>query len=269
MKHVDDQPLTPARGPHLEGLGVSVFHGFTSTPASVEPLASVLRAAGCLVDVPLLPGHGTRWQDLSTTPRHTVLRAALASHDRLAARSTAVAAVGLSMGGALALHVAAHRAASGVVVINPCLRLQAWTGIAARLIRPAIPSVAPVSGDIAKPGVVEEDYDRTPVGGVVALDRNIAQVRRELDQVTAPVLLMRSARDNVLPVASADTLVRRLDPRQLSEVVLQRSQHVATLDHDADLIGRLTLDFLARTVSRQTGAGRRHLQGRTHDPQPR
>lgn len=224
--------------------GVLLLHGFTSTPASMEPVAQVLRDAGCAVRVPMLPGHGTRWQDLNSTSAEQLLRAALADWDRLAARRRDVAVVGLSMGGALALHVAARRSPSAVVTINPCLRLKPGQLGLARLLGRVLPSTAPVAGDIARPGAVEEAYDRTPVRGVATLGRLAAQVRGELGAVRSPVLLLRSASDNVLPRSSADTLVNTMDPGQLTEVVLERSLHVATLDHDADAVGRLTLGFL-------------------------
>ena len=52
----------------LEGgkTGVLMVHGFTGSPASIEPWAHALNVAGYTVHVPLLPGHGTTWQDLNT-----------------------------------------------------------------------------------------------------------------------------------------------------------------------------------------------------------
>ena len=52
-------PFAADRGP----IGVVLSHGFTGTPASMLPWAEHLAAAGYTVRLPLLPGHGTRWQD--------------------------------------------------------------------------------------------------------------------------------------------------------------------------------------------------------------
>ena len=230
--------------------GVAVFHGFTSTPASMRPLAQALEGAGHRVDLPLLPGHGTSWEDLERTPHQQILRAALASYDRLAARCAQVAVAGLSMGGALALHVAAHRRVTGVVTINPALRLKPFTGAGAAGLGRLRRTVPPVAGNIARPGVEEEAYPATPLRAVAGLDRLLRQVRGELDRVEAPVLLMRSARDDVLPPSSADTLERRLRPGRLTTVRLENSLHVATLDYDADKITRHTLEFLHEQETR-------------------
>ncbi|MBW2258692.1 MAG: esterase, partial [Deltaproteobacteria bacterium] len=46
-------------------VGVLLIHGFTGAPAEMRPIAEPLHAAGCTVSGPLLPGHGTRWQDMN------------------------------------------------------------------------------------------------------------------------------------------------------------------------------------------------------------
>ncbi|GAA1147170.1 alpha/beta hydrolase [Nesterenkonia lutea] len=229
------------------GTGIAVFHGFTSTPASMQPVAAALREAGFTVDLPLLPGHGTSWQELQGTSRQQIARAALASYDRLAARCSRVVTVGLSMGGALALHVAAHRRVDAVAVINPGLRLAPLTGPAAWALGRLRPTVASIAGDIAKPGVIEEAYAQTPLRAVVQLDLLFAQVRQELPEIRrrgTPVMLFRSGTDDVLPPSSADTLIRALPEDQLQVIHLPRSRHVATLDHEAETIHHHLLEFL-------------------------
>lgn len=219
----------------------------------MEPVAEALRQAGFAVDLPLLPGHGTRWEDLEVTSARSILRAAQASADRLAARCRTVSAVGLSMGGTLALHLAAQRRLAAVSVINPGLRLAPGTGCAARLLHRLVRTVPPVAGDIAAPGVTEQAYPRTPVRAVVELDRIFAQVRGELPQLRrrgTEVLLLSSANDNVLPPGSADPLRRALQEGQLTEELLPDSLHVATLDHDSGTVIRRTVEFLTAAAAR-------------------
>lgn len=228
--------------------GVAVLHGFTSTPSSVEPVVEALREAGFAVESPLLPGHGTRWQDLESTSAQQIRRQAHAAADRLAARCRTVSAVGLSMGGTLALHLAARRRVAGVVAVNPGLRLSPGTGAAARLVHRVKRTVPAVAGDIAMPAQCEEAYPRTPLRAVVELDRIFAQVRRELPELRrrgTPVLLLSSASDNVLPPGTSDPLRRALPDCQLREELLPESLHVATLDHDAGTVCRRTVEFLA------------------------
>ena len=47
--------------------GVVVSHGFTGSPHGVRDWARSLADAGYAVRMPLLPGHGTSWQELART----------------------------------------------------------------------------------------------------------------------------------------------------------------------------------------------------------
>ena len=48
-------------------VGVLLSHGFGGTPAGVQPWADHLTSLGHDVEVPLLPGHGTTWQQMAKT----------------------------------------------------------------------------------------------------------------------------------------------------------------------------------------------------------
>ncbi|GAA3285516.1 alpha/beta hydrolase [Nesterenkonia halobia] len=231
--------------------GVLLLHGFTSAPSTMAPVAEALEQAGFLVETPLLPGHGTAWRDLARTPRAALTDSALSAWDGLARRCRTVGVAGLSMGGTLALQVAARRPVSAAAVINPALRLRPGQGLAARLLWRLMPSVGSIAGDIARAGVREEAYPRTPVRGVAELDRLAAEVRAELGAVEAPVLLLRSAQDGVLPRAAAASLGERLTGASLREVVLRRSRHVATLDHDAERVAAEVRGFLTGAADRR------------------
>ena len=65
-----------------------------------------------------------------------------------------------------------------------------------------------------------------------------------------PVLLYRSANDHVVEPASARLLHTALGSADLTEVVLERSYHVATLDHEAPTIFDGSADFIRRVSQR-------------------
>ena len=90
--------------------GVLVLHGFTGNPGSMRGVADAMVAAGFHVEMPLLPGHGTRVADMLPTRWADWSAAADAAYQRLAARSSKVVVVGLSMGGALTLRLEIGRA---------------------------------------------------------------------------------------------------------------------------------------------------------------
>ena len=105
----------------LARVGVAVCHGFTGSPVSMQGWSDYLAKEGFAVNMPLLAGHGTTWQELSKTPWEHWYRDFEASYLELAARCDTVFVAGMSMGGALALRVAALHPVAGVAVVNPGL----------------------------------------------------------------------------------------------------------------------------------------------------
>jgi carboxylesterase len=55
----------------------------------------------------------------------------------------------------------------------------------------------------------------------------------------------------VVPPRSSSLVLSRVSSKDVTEVLLHRSYHVATLDHDAELIEQTSSEFIARV----TGAG--------------
>src|SRR6266496_4983648 len=98
------EPFSSEGGP----VGLWLQHGFSGCPASMRPMAAWLTERGFSVAAPLLPGHGTSWEDLEGVTMEDWEGEAESALSRLAARCETVIAVGLSMGGAMVLHVAAR-----------------------------------------------------------------------------------------------------------------------------------------------------------------
>lgn len=228
-----------------EAGAVLVLHGFTGSPQSMRPWAQTLAHAGYAVEMPLLPGHGTSVADMAECTWKQWTEAVDAAYWCLRRQHRQVAVVGLSMGGTLALHLAARREVAAVCVVNPALApplpFMAWAGALARV----LPSVPGVRDDIAAPGIAEGAYACLPVAAAAQLHRLIRETARSLPAVTAPVQLFRSATDHVVPDSSVRALLRGL-PQPPEVHRLTRSYHVATLDHDAPLIFSESLAFLER-----------------------
>ncbi|MER5887708.1 alpha/beta fold hydrolase [Streptomyces sp. NPDC001941] len=244
-------PVLPGAEPYRhEGgeVGVLLCHGFTGSPQSMRPWAEYLAERGLTVSLPLLPGHGTRWQDMQLTGWQDWYAEVDKALRELTARCARVFVCGLSMGGALALRLAARHgdAVSGVVVVNPGNKVHGLAARALPVARHLVPSTKGIASDIAKPGSVEVGYDRVPLHAAHSLRNFFRLVDGELPQVTQPLLLLHSPQDHVVPPADSARVLARVSSTDVTEILLEQSYHVATLDHDAERIFDESLAFIGR-----------------------
>lgn len=228
-------------------IGVLVSHGFTGSTGSMLPLARAFAAEGWNVECPTLTGHGTRWQDLVGVPAEAWVADLEVAMARLKARSRKLFVVGLSMGGTLALRLAqTDPDIRGVMVVNHALVFGNPLVPMAWLLKYVLPSVPAIGSDIKAPGVSEPAYDRTPAAGVAELYRLAKLVKADYHRLEQPLLVFKSREDHVLPLRNATLLMARAPSKDKELVMLENSYHVATLDHDADLITEKCLAFVRR-----------------------
>lgn len=230
-------------------IGVAVCHGFTGSPVSMQPWSDYLADQGFAINMPLLAGHGTSWQDLAKTPWQQWYRDFEASYLELTQRCDAVFVAGMSMGGALALRLAANHPVAGLALVNPGLTFSDARAKYSGLLKYVIKSVPAIGDDIKLPGVTEGAYTRTPVAAVHQLSQLFADTTALLPQVTAPTIVFRSTVDHVVPESSMDTLKTGLGSRSVEVVPLENSYHVATMDHDAQQIFSQSAEFFRRTFN--------------------
>jgi carboxylesterase len=246
------EPVDLSGGP----VGVLLTHGFTGTPQSLRPWAEHLASAGLTVTAPLLPGHGTRWQDMNETTWDDWYGAVEQAFDDLRQRCHTVFAMGLSMGGTLTLRLAQQRREqiAGIVVVNASLATERKDAKLLPLAKRLVGSFPGIASDIKKEGVRELAYDRLPLKAAHSLQQAWHLVRGELHLITHPVLVFRSAVDHVVEPVSGRMLIEGLAGGRVEERVLENSYHVATLDHDAPLIFEGSLEFVrAHTPADRAG----------------
>ncbi|HWB70792.1 MAG TPA: alpha/beta fold hydrolase [Egibacteraceae bacterium] len=235
-------------------VGILALHGFTGNPVSLRPLAEALAAAGFAVELPRLPGHGSRWQDLRGSTWRDWAGEAAAGLQRLGARSRAQVVVGLSMGGTLALHLAqsAGRQLAGLVLVNPWIHARDRRLKLLPLLKWVLPAVAGVGNDIAKPGADERAYPKIPPRAVASALELIEQVREEFAVVNVPTLVFTSRQDHVVDPDSSRIVLHGIASHDKQQVWLERSYHVATLDYDLPEIVERTAAFARRVAAAPT-----------------
>jgi carboxylesterase len=230
--------------------GVLVLHGFTGQPMSVAGLASAFAAAGFDVEMPTLPGHGTRVEDMIPTRWSDWVGEAQAAYDRLAGRASPVLVAALSLGGALACRIALDNpAVAGLVLVNPLAEPpgEALFDILRQSLEQGIELSPGIGSDIAKPGITEAAYAQSPLAAALSMYEGVRELSPRLPEIRCPVLLFNSPQDHVVPPSNSDHLAAAVSG-PVERVACERSYHVATLDWDREMIEERAVEFARRVL---------------------
>ncbi len=230
--------------------GALVLHGFTGNPSSMRGVAEALAEAGFTVELPLLPGHGTKVEDMLPTTFHDWLATAEASYLSLAERCDQVVVVGLSMGGALTAWLGSdHPEVAGLVCINAVVSVpEGMREAVAEVLATGADRFAGIGSDIARPGVVESAYAETPLAPLLTLFDAADDLGDRLGRITSPMLIVTSTEDHVVDPANSDVLAAAV-AGPVERVRCERSYHVVTMDHDRELVISATVDFATKVTA--------------------
>jgi carboxylesterase len=236
-------------------IGVLLVHGLNADTSDYAELATVLEAAGCVTEKVLLPGHGpgshgrealsTGWFEWASVVGDA-LRA-------LKQRCDCVFLVGHSLGGALCLHVAAHEAVTGLVVMCAPLYLQSWMLPIVSLTKYVMPAVPSLREDVRDPQArwryPRGEYRWTPMAPVESLLRYLPHLRAELPMISAPALVMLAERDHVVPARDSREIYRLLGSQEKYLVAFHRSYHVLMKDYEREEVFARTREFIRQIVN--------------------
>jgi carboxylesterase len=258
--------------------GVLLAHGITGAPTEMKPLVRKLASAGFTVSCPQLSGHcstlkqlkQTRWRDWYATLEESL-------HE-LRDQCSSVFVSGLSMGALLALKLAADHPdeVDGVATLSATFFYDGWNvprfkqryllplmiysplryvlsyhepspyGIKDDRIRNIIAAV--YTSDAAQ---MPEKYGYSEFPGVTIREtfRLIKTVKRELENVVAPLLIVHATEDDMASVENARFLEDRVASDDVETFFVDDTYHVLTLDKRKDDVGeRVAGFFLARTT---------------------
>lgn len=238
-----------------DDLGVLCIHGFTGTPYEVRHLASRLHQRGRTVFAPLLPGHGTRPDELDRTTWLDWFRLVNSTFDRLRERCTQVCVAGQSLGGLLALELLAER--KGEIAAAAALATPLWLGplgagvigLGRRL--PTLPAWLPTlpklggHSDVRDRRARRENpcYRVLPLRGMLTLAGLMDRVRGRLAEIERPLLVLHGQRDHTAPPACARYLAEHVSSPEVRLRMLPRSFHLIAQDVERDVVAAEVAHF--------------------------
>ena len=246
----------PGAEPVFVNVGPAAFlilHGWCASAESVRFLTAGLAEVGYSVLAPTLPGHGTTATDMLRFGPSDWIAAAREAAQLLGRTHHTVYVLGVSMGGSLALQLAALEPEiikatvtvnAPVFLANPELARTFMAGSAEELLpgweTPQF--VGPPEPEICYPA-------RSRKSGI-DLYAMTGLANDLLPAVTSPLLVLQSTKDQIVPKENADAIVLRAKSQVKKVVWLDRSRHSSQLDLDRE---RIVLE-IARFVSQTNSA---------------
>ena len=215
-----------------------LLHGFGGSPFEMEPLVPVLEGLGCAVDLPTLPGHDSTPEEFRRTFFKDWLGHAEERYLALSGRHKKVIPIGFSMGGSLALILAARHASAGVISLAAPVRLHPFSSHSLKsawlLFLPLIKHVRPVlprrrsrpESRVIAPYRGYEGASYLPQ--LHSLGKGLAELRALLPELRCPALIMHDARDGSSWAGSALTIARQAASEDLTLIYTQIKERITS-----------------------------------------
>jgi carboxylesterase len=280
MQEEEKEKLPPDRSMFVPGgrLGVLLIHGLGGTPIELRFIAQTLARAGHTVLCCQLAGHCGTPEELRRSTWREWYASVEAAHDVLRERCDTIVAGGLSMGGILAIHLARNRPDSvhGLLLLAPTLRLDGWSmpwySRALHYVRPTpiklefdLPEHEPYGlkdervralvvasmqgGDSGQAGVFS-----TPMRSFANFNALVSVVKRDLEQVRQPALIVHPRDDDIASLDNAQFLQTHLGGL-VETLVLDNSYHMVTLDQQRHIVAERAERFVGWLQSRAPSKG--------------
>lgn len=212
-----------------------MLHGFTGGPYEVEPLGDHLRERGWVCSIPRLPGHDEHLLELRDVSWNDWIGFAEAQARHLADKHGSFDLVGFSMGGMLAVHLAARFPIRRLVLLNAAAIYISPRRLAIELAR-----------RFKENAWDENDLKlrQTPLRATIQFMQLVKHAKPSLASVAAPTLIAQGLMDPIVHPSSAQYLAGRIG---LSAEVryLPNSRHMICLDTEAEELFQTVERFLS------------------------
>ncbi len=242
--------IIPGAGPfYLEGseVGLLMIHGGGGgTCADLKPLAEDLHTLReYTINVPLLPGFGTSPEDLRYAPISAWKDALENEIQLLNDNYKKIVVGGHSMGGLLTLILASQHDFDGIFTIS------APAGIQNFLFK-----LVPIFKLLKKYHKIDSEtfrketngawigYDKIPVNMGIKVKKLMIEMKKSLNKVKCPVLLLQGRLDSAIKKQSMDYIFERINSKNKKKILLKNNDHTILNCPDHRQIVSELIDFI-------------------------
>jgi len=229
--------------------GILFIHGFTGTAYEGKDFAAYFAEKGYTVWVPLLPGHGTRPEDMINVTWKDWYSYAEDCLLKFKKQCSRVILVGQSMGAGIALALGAHHSVNALISLAGAVFLRDWRlkllPVAKHFLRYQHKSRGPdISNKEAKKS--SASYRKYPLKSIDDFLHMVSFARENLSKVNDPILLIHSRQDHTVTFKNMDYIYNHVSSQVKEKLVLEKSYHIISLDNEKEVIFETANDFLEK-----------------------
>lgn len=232
---------------------IILIHGFTGSPRQMQWLDEKFEQDGFAVITPTLKGHGTKPEDLFECTYQDWIAQTEQALFEAQRKYESVFVAGLSMGGTLALRLAANIRFAGLIALSAPIRLPLADEFGVRYLHWLVRwRHKETPSDIKDKTALKllDSYHRYPTKSAAELFKLLQEVRPQIPNITLPTLIIHGEADHTVPVANAAEIYRTISSREKKLVLLKNSYHIVTMDFDKQQVLNEMRAFASRVLEK-------------------
>lgn len=225
---------------------VLLLHGYTGAPGEMRPLGEYLHSLGYTVLCPRLPGHGTDVKDLEQTTAADWYNTAERACVELLAGFSSVYVAGLSMGGLLAIKLAAALPVRKAAFISAPIFVQDKREPFLAFLRFFIHYLPKRKKNYHELDKYCITYNKMPTRPLMSLFALVRECKNTLlAKINIPCLVLQSRIEHTVQPRSAQYIYDKLASKAKKLVWFEHSGHILTLDVEHGKVFKEIGEFFA------------------------
>jgi carboxylesterase len=243
MKIKMPQPFTFEGGKRA----VLLLHGFTGNSADVRMLGRFLESKGYTCHAPQYKGHGVPPEELVHTGPNNWWKDVMMAYDFLKSKGhKEIAVAGLSLGGVFSLKLGYTVPIKGIVSMCAPMYIKSEEVMYEGVLEYAREYKR---REGKSPDQVEqemEQFSKTPMNTLKALQELIADVKNHVDEIYAPTFVVQARHDAMINTDSANIIYNEVQSDLKDIKWYEESGHVITLDKEREQLHEDVYQFLEK-----------------------
>lgn len=243
MKMIAPKPFTFEAGKRA----VLLLHGFTGNSADCRMLARFLEKKGYTCHAPQYKGHGTVPEELVHTGPEDWWQDVIDGYEFLRQKGhKEIAVAGLSLGGVFSLKLGYTVPIKGIVPMCAPMYIKSEEVMYKGVLAFAREYKKHEGKSEAIIELEMEEFQKTPMKTLKALQNLLADVRDHVDMIYAPTFVVQARHDQMINTDSANIIYNGIESDMKELKWYEESGHVITLDKERDQLHEDVYEFLEK-----------------------